>query len=280
MSYHFTSVHDVRSPYLFNIPHTGTKLPLTDDERALWTKSSESTQQLAECIADRFVDQTVSAAISYHDASAVLSQINRCYVDTERFLGDAEEMNSVGMGAVYTHGIYGEPLYLDELTEDMIENRLQNIYHPYHEQLSALCQQTVDQFGYCMIFDIHSYSPRPLPFELHQNEPRNEIILGVNHNHTPLQQQHLTALYAAFSEAGYDVGVNTAYKGSIVPNGFIDDSRVSSVMLEIRKDMYLHKGTVIESAAHRINTVVTNVLTELSNSAQHLTPRTLPHILK
>lgn len=276
MLYHFTSVDDVVSPYLFNIPHTGTLLPLTDSERALWTKDDQSTQRLVEGIADLFADQTVSEAISIHNASAILSKISRCYVDVERFLGDTEEMNAVGMGAVYTHGIYGEPLYLDELPQETIEKRLENIYYPYHAQLNALCERTLEQFGHCMIFDIHSYSPRPLPFELHQNEPRNEIILGVNHNHTPLQQQHLIALYAGFSEAGYDVGINTAYKGSIVPSDHMENPRVSSVMIEIRKDMYLKNNEVIDSKAERINNTLNTVLHDLHQSVlEYQTPKVI-----
>lgn len=276
MFYHFTSVNDVHSPYLFNIPHTGTALPLTDAEGVLWTKDDASTQRLVEGIADRFVDQTVSEAISSHDASVMLPIVSRCYVDLERFLGDSEEMNSVGMGAVYTHGIYGEPLYLDELPQDMIDQRLESIYHPYHAQLNALCEQTIEDFGYCMIFDIHSYNPRPLPFELHQGEPRNEIILGVNHHHSSLQQQHLIALYAAFSEAGYDVGVNTAYKGSLVPSDYTEDPRVSSVMIEIRKDMYLDTNGVIESKAQRINDTLNTTLHDLhQHELEHEKPKAI-----
>lgn len=274
MLYHFTSIHDVVSPYLFNIPHTGTLLPLTDSERALWTKDDQSTQRLVEGIADLSVDQTVSSAISAHNASAIQSNVSRCYVDVERFIGEAEEMNAVGMGAVYTHGIYGEPLYLDELPHNTIDKRLENIYYPYHAQLNALCEQTIQQFGYCMIFDIHSYNPRPLPFELHQDEPRNEIILGVNHNQTPLQQQHLIALYAGFSEAGYDVGINTAYKGSIIPSAHMEDPRVSSVMIEIRKDMYLKNNEVIDSKAERINDTLNTILHDLrQHELEHELPK-------
>lgn len=50
--------------------------------------------------------------------------------------------------------------------------------------------------------------------------------------------EHLAT--AVFERAGFDVAVNTPFAGTYIPLEFAADSRVGGIMIEVRKDVYLH----------------------------------------
>ena len=52
----------------------------------------------------------------------------------------------------------------------------------------------------------------------------------------------------AYEEAGYEVSVDTPFAGSIVPMQFYrQDFRVNSVMIEIRRDLYMDERTGLKN---------------------------------
>jgi N-formylglutamate amidohydrolase len=74
---------------------------------------------------------------------------------------------------------------------------------------------------------------------------------------------------AFFRAQGFVVGVDIPFSGAIVPNRFFDtEPRVQSLMIEVRRDLYMDEST---SARHdgfaRIQTVLTEFRTELARFA-------------
>ena len=82
----------------------------------------------------------------------------------------------------------------------------------------------------------HSYPTKALPYERHIDLDRPQICLGVDERHTP---DALVAL-AREAFAGWRTAVNEPFIGSYVPSRhYGTDARVASVMIEIRRDVYL-----------------------------------------
>ena len=49
---------------------------------------------------------------------------------------------------------------------------------------------------------------------------------------------------SAFEKAGFEVAINTPFAGAITPSKFYEkDSRVSSLMIEVRRDLYMDETT-------------------------------------
>ena len=44
-------------------------------------------------------------------------------------------------------------------------------------------------------------------------------------------------------KAGYSVEINKPFSGSILPNQYMDDDRVSSIMIEVNRKIYLNEKT-------------------------------------
>jgi N-formylglutamate amidohydrolase len=96
--------------------------------------------------------------------------------------------------------------------------------------------------GKALIFDIHSYPEQALPYEINGDCKRPEICIGTDDFHTTECLTRITCL--AFESIGLEVAINSPYSGSIVPSRFYhSDQRVSSIMIEIRRDMYMDQNT-------------------------------------
>jgi N-formylglutamate amidohydrolase len=141
-------------------------------------------------------------------------------------------MEAVGMGALYTHGTHRQPI---RTLDDAEGARLLDDFHAYGQLFAALVDRVLERWGRAVILDVHSFPKDPLPYELHADDRRPELCIGVDPVHSP--PSLVEVVRASFD--GWDIAVNEPFRGSYVPLPHLGDPRVSSVMLEIRRDRYL-----------------------------------------
>lgn len=110
-----------------------------------------------------------------------------------------------------------------------------------------------------MLVDLHSYPVEALPYELHQDAKRPPVCLGVDIDHTSgvLRER----AFRACSAIG-EVVVNQPFAGSYIPlRHFGRDNRVSSVMVELRRDTYMRDdGTIDPEGARRVAAALAAIL--------------------
>jgi len=228
------------SPVVIHVPHSGLHWPdgfrqpdAIDLEPEIRLMADLHTDQLAHLVAAACIDNNGVAP------NLFINWFSRVFVDPERFDDESEEMNRVGMGVVYERTHDGEALYQNLLTEAEIEQRKEYQYRPYAKAISDLVAEVLNLHGCCLIIDLHSYAVKPLPSELHKEDDRPQICLGFDQFHAP----DVAIAEMVFHDAGYVTARNQPYRGSYVPLKYWDtDSRVKSIMLEIRKDQYLTDG--------------------------------------
>ena len=90
-----------------------------------------------------------------------------------------------------------------------------------------------------MIIDLHSYPEEPSGFE-DPDAARPALCVGTDPIHTPSWLGEATrGAFAALPEID-QIAENTPYAGCYVPlRHYGDDERVMSVMIELRRDVYL-----------------------------------------
>lgn len=222
-------------PIVLHLPHNSTYIPEDFD----WNLGQNTLDQEIHRLVDHHTLELFQPLI---DAGAIALQNNICrlYFDPERFADrEIETMNQVGMGVFYTHTTEGERFREDDTVDDY-ERKLQQFYHPYHKRLTDIVEQMLVNFGHVLIIDGHSYPSHPLPYEQFSDEPRPHIDIGTwttPERHT--SQALISHTKRCFTEMGYSVDLDCPFKGSIIPIKFIGDTRVQTMMLEIRRDMYL-----------------------------------------
>ena len=98
---------DMNIPVILHIPHASTKIPPAIAGQFILTPSElkHEINRLTDHATDRIFAEAFPAAVP------VVFPVSRLVVDPERFPDDSqEEMASVGMGIVYTHGSQRQPI--------------------------------------------------------------------------------------------------------------------------------------------------------------------------
>jgi N-formylglutamate deformylase len=226
---------DPTSPYVVHVPHSSTTIP--DDVRAGLLLDDDELAEELRLMTDARTDELaiLAATQAVPRPWVFVNRHSRLVVDPERLPNEHESMYDVGMGAVYTHTSGG--LALRKADEDVERMLLGRFFTPYADALADLVDERIFATRRAILVDLHSYPALALPYELHQDARRPPVCLGVDVDHTPkaLAQR----VRRAFASVG-QVVANEPFAGSYVPlRHFGRDNRVTSVMVDLRRDTYL-----------------------------------------
>jgi N-formylglutamate deformylase len=158
-----------RTPVLVSVPHYGTQpLPhITCDD---YHEPSFAT--FAYGFADTFVGD-LYADLHEHGATVVATPFSRMFVDVNRRRDDFEQHDGEvrsRRGVVRTHTMRDAPIFARPLAPADLEARLQTLYDPYYAALDRLLGELRDTFGYAILLDGHTGSPRRMK--------DHEVIIG------------------------------------------------------------------------------------------------------
>jgi len=221
---------------ILHIPHASTFIPPGDRPNFLLSDEDLATELLMST--DAFTDELYH----YHGASLIVFPVSRLVVDPERFTDDqAEPMAAWGRGVVYTRTVSGK-LLRDNPTHEEKIRFLNNWYFPHHQKLERLVEAELNANGRALIIDCHSFPLQPWKIEIDNRAYRPEFCIGTDPYHTPPALTE--ALVNFLKSRGRTVDVDQPYAGSIVPmKYFQNDRRVVSVMIEVRRDLYMNEAS-------------------------------------
>jgi N-formylglutamate amidohydrolase len=199
-------------------------------ERELRLMTDWHTDEIA-----RKVSQSCGVA-----STSFINQLSRLVVDPERLPDEVEPMAEIGMGAVYlataSLGVLRDP---DGERDAHLRNQY---FDPYATAVADLVDRMVEESGLVTIIDVHSYPARALPYERDPLASRPAVCIGVDDVHSP--PALVEAALSAFEGVLGGVGVNSPFAGTYVPlRHHGRDDRVRSVMVEIRRDIYMNEST-------------------------------------
>jgi N-formylglutamate deformylase len=225
----------MKNAVLIHLPHSSLHIPAEVRKDILLGDTELENELLA--ITDRYTEELYA----FEAAVTVENEYSRLVFDPERFRNDAEEgMARFGMGVVYTATVDGRRMRI--LTSEEREDMVRQYYDPYHQRLEAAASRILDEQGKCLLIDGHSFPALPLPFELDQNPDRPDICIGTCDFHTPEWLTH--SMEENIRSHGLSVCRNFPFAGTMVPMKYYrKDSRISSVMIEINRRLYMDEKT-------------------------------------
>lgn len=245
MPANFAHITEGTVPVLVHVPHAGIHYPSAestpfrgnlDVQHEIATMADLHMDTILARIRSRLIETRLGGIAPY----TLVNPNARIFMDPERFNDEREEMNTVGMGVVYTNGHDRRPLYATELPSGERESRIRDYYDPYSDALIHLTRTILDRFGRALFIDLHSYATRALPCELHADEARPPLCIGLDasiHDPDPSVIENLRDRFGA--------STNQPYHGTYVPAPWYrTDPRVRSIMLEVRKDQYMDEGSL------------------------------------
>jgi N-formylglutamate amidohydrolase len=248
----FIVTHPVRQagPMVFSSPHSGRDYPAeflaraTLDRRAI--RSSE----------DAFVDELFAAAPRL-GAPLLAARIPRAFIDLNRA---ADELDpaviegvqrvahnprvSSGLGVIPRVVAGGRPIYRGKLSLREAEQRISRFWHPYHEALGKLIDETRSVFGSAILIDCHSMPHEAIEAHSRPGQPRPEVVLGDRYG-VAAGQAVMDRVQAAFETSGLRVVRNAPFAGAYVAQAYGRPSRgVHVVQVEIDRALYMNEERV------------------------------------
>ena len=241
---------DPGSSVVIHVPHSSRSIPeevrtgIVLDDAALARELDAMTDAFTDVIAERAADEAGRRPWLF------INRLSRLVVDPERFPDEREEMNAVGMGAVYTRTSDGNTLR--NLPDDEISGLVDRFYTPYAGAFEGLVDERINLVGEVAIIDLHSFPLAALPYELHGDGPRPEVCLGSDSFHT--NPTMLTAARRAFERhtPSGDVGLDAPFSGCYVPlKHYRSSPDVRGLMIELRRDVYMDESFGLRDDAVR-----------------------------
>ena len=253
------SAEGPEAPAVFDSPHSGLYCP--DDWNCL-----PDAETLRGSGVDNFIDRVFKDAPR---AGAVLLEalFHRAYVDPNRSEGDLDvsmldgpwpgplqvgERGSRGNGLIWRAGppdIRTGPsdlaLYDRALSVAEVRHRIEAYWRPYQDALVETLNRLHDAYGVVYHFNCHANRSLSTP-----NAPegpgvrRPEMEIGTLDG-TTCAADYTALVRDALESYGYEVEVDGFNKGEHLIRAYADPPRGRhSMMLEIRKDMYMDEETL------------------------------------
>ncbi len=217
----------MRKYILIHIPHSSLYIPQEYKETSLLTPDKLEKENIFMCDfkMDEFIDNR---------SQTIVFPYSRLYCDVERFKDDSEFMNKYGMGYIYTKTSKGELMFQPNFEQKKV---ITEIYDKHHEYLDDRVTTILQEFGKCILIDLHSYSSE-LVKRLFDYDDVPDICIGIEDDYNSPELTQYFIDY--FEKNGYSVQVNFPYQGSIVPNRYYGkkDTCLVSIMIEINKRVY------------------------------------------
>ena len=241
---------------ILHIPHSSTLIPFFEgyvvDSMALEKEMLKLTDWYTHDLFHSDADEMIIAGFS------------RIFCDPERFPDDAQEvMAQYGMGVLYEKSDSGEEIRI--VTPELKEKVLTAYYWKHHNKFNTAVNNQLNTYGKVTIVDCHSYPSRPLKRDLDKNPKRPDFNIGTDSFHTTKELIDISVSF--FEKAGYTLGIDWPYKGSIVPlEHYQKNKNVSTIMLEINRALYLNEPTNQQSEQYaHIKQVVGEYLKVIKN---------------
>jgi len=223
---------DKRTPVVVSVPHYGTQpLPhITADDYC-----EPRFETFCYGFADTFVGD-LYGDLHEQGATVLATPFSRIFVDVNRRRDDYEHCDGAvrsRRGVVRTHTMREVSIFAHPLAPADLEARLRAHYDPYYAALDALLAQARDDYGYAILLDGHTGSPRRMG--------DHQVIIGTRHATTCAPQVAATVA-AIFTRHGFEVHDNVSgYAGGNIVATFGQPAsrRVHALQLEVNASLLI-----------------------------------------
>ena len=227
---------------IFASPHSGRIYPPAFTRR---TRLPLASLRLNE---DALMDELI-APLAPAGFPLIQAHFPRCFVDVNRapdeLLPEWTESDTkttthaqAGLGVIPTVIAEHLPIYKTPLPKEVIEPRLNQLYHPYHNALEDLMNSVREHAGLVLLLDCHS-----MPGVSASGRPRQDIVLGDRFG-TSTHPDFMRLTEKVFKGAGYGVTRNYPYAGGYVTSKYGQPHNGAHVIqIEVNRQLYMNPAT-------------------------------------
>ena len=230
-------------PLVLASPHSGSEYP------ADFVAGSRLDPLALRQSEDSFVDELFGAA-PVLGAPLLSARFPRAYLDVNReayeldpamfsdalpgFVNVRSPRVRIGFGTIARIVANGEEIYTDKLCFADAQRRSERLYHPYHQALRRLVQETEEMFGGYLLVDCHS-----MPSNSGHGQDGADIVLGDCYG-AACAPRILKEACRFLAERGFKVAINAPYAGGFT-TGFYGRPSIHrhALQIEINRALYM-----------------------------------------
>ncbi len=232
-----------RLPLVLASPHSGSEYP------ADFVAASRLDPLALRQSEDSFVDELFAAAPQL-GAPLLSARFPRAYLDVNReayeldpamfsdalpgYVNAGSPRVRIGLGTIARIVASGENIYAEKLRFADAERRIERLYHPYHQMLRRLAQETAGMFGGYLLVDCHS-----MPSDSGCGQEGADIVLGDCYG-AACAPRILEAARWFLADRGFRVAINAPYAGGFT-TGFYGrpNAHRHALQIEINRALYM-----------------------------------------
>lgn len=240
----------LNSPLVFSSPHSGSIYPesflAASRLDALALRRSE----------DAYVDELFLPCVAL-GAPLLRARFPRAYIDVNRepyeldpkvFEGVLPEHANtrslrvaVGLGTIPRVVGDAQPIYRHPIPVAEGLRRIEALYHPYHDRLSALIERTRRRFGFAVLIDCHSMPSNAADVR------GVDVVLGDRFGASAAPEV-VELLETSLGDAGYRIRRNRPFAGGFITERFgVPNKDVHAVQIEIARALYLDERSIVRN---------------------------------
>jgi len=255
---------------VFASPHSGCDYPWTFLRKTVLDQHSIRSSE------DAFVDELYSFAPKC-GAPLLKAGAPRAFVDLNRASGEldpaviegvsAKGHNpriASGLGVIPRVVAGGRAIYRGKLPLREAQRRIDMYWHPYHDMLAKLLNQSSQVFGEAILIDCHSMPHEAMDLTARGATRRPEIVIGDRHG-ASADSQIVDRIEEAFIAAGFVTVRNVPFAGAYICQTYGRPSRGHhAIQIEIDRSLYMNEKMIrpngnFETVRRRLRQVITDI---------------------
>lgn len=247
-------------PLVANIPHSGMFVP--DNIAAQFTSEHLQSLPNTDWHLDKLYESLPALGITVLQATH-----SRYVVDLNRQLKEPL-FGNFWTSVIPEKTAMGKPIYKTHPSPEQIQERVQNLYVPYHNKLREIIQEKIEEFGKVYLLDLHSFS----------GLITEDICLGNRQGHT-CSEDLIALVEQSFLSKGYEVVRNKQFNGGYITGYYGQLPEVEALQIEVRYPVYLNENQLdriqpptwnvpeFYAAKKNIDEIFTSIVRHLSTHA-------------
>jgi N-formylglutamate amidohydrolase len=244
------------APFVFSSPHSGRLYP--PEFLAISQLDPKTLRRSEDCFVDKLFKPVAELG-----APLISARFPRAYLDLNRepYELDPELVREAlpahantqsirvagGLGTVARIVADGEEIYPARLSLQSVLARIEQLYFPFHAELSRLIASTNETFGYAVLIDCHSM---PSAAMAPGGAQRPDIVIGDRFGAS--SDPRLTLLVRdEFQRRGFKVQLNRPYAGGYITEHHGRPAHgTHALQFEINRGLYINEMTFEPNAGY------------------------------
>jgi N-formylglutamate deformylase len=239
---------------VFASPHSGRDYSWSFLRRSLL---DEHTIRSSE---DAFVDHLFAHATdcgapllaavaprAFVDLNRASDELDPALIDDVNRSGHNPRVGS-GLGVIPRVVANGRAIYRGKISRREADERLAEVWYPYHAALTRLMAEAREMFGIAILIDCHSMPHEAIENFAQSGLPRPEVVLGDRFG-ASASADIVEGIETAFRRAGLRVTRNAPFAGAYMAQHYGRPSRNQhAVQIEIDRSLYMNEQMIRPNA--------------------------------